>query len=148
MGRFVGSGVVSLAAIAVLVSASSGLVLAGPSRSPFAAFNFLLNLDGIGLVAGFQETSGLGEAGPVTVTLDRGHIVDPALTKWFEGAAAGLKDARAGSIEFVDRTGKTTQCWRFVGALPTLWRGPSFHSQGAKHTVEEIQLAVLQIKRC
>jgi hypothetical protein len=119
----------------------------GPRADPYRAFPFHLELGGVS-EADFQETTGLSTNDSVTITMERGRILDSTFSTWFEKAANGVVERKSGSIILYDYDGKPGACWKLVDAVPLAWRGPVFDSMGDTHTVEEVRLFVTLVEKC
>lgn len=137
--------------------------LLGVRNDPYAAFNFLVEIEGL-LAGGFSEVSGLAvEAetqdyreggrndyvhklpGPLryaqNLTLKRGLTDIDVLWAWQQEVAAGKVERRNGTIYLLSRAGIPTMWWNFIEAYPVRWSGPQFRADTNALAFETIELA-------
>ena len=132
--------------LVALLAGSLSATAVGLRVGPYRAFPFHLELGGES-EAGFQETTGLSTHDSVTITMERGRILDSTFSSWFEKAANGVVERKSGSIILYDDE-KPGACWKLVDAVPLAWKGPVFDSMGDTHTVEEVRLFVTLVEKC
>jgi phage tail-like protein len=137
--------------------------LLGVRNDPYAAFNFLVEVEGL-LVGGFSEVSGLqietelqdyregGQNGyihrlpgpmryPQNLTLKRGLTDIDTLWAWQQDVAKGTFKRRNGTIYLLSRLGIPTMWWDFQDAYPVKWTGPDFRAESNTLAFETIELA-------
>src|SRR4051794_1470015 len=107
----------------------------GNRNDPYASFNFVVEIDGVGTVAGFAECSGLStetaiieyrtgdEANTVrklpglkkftNTPLKRGYTADKALWTWRKTVLDGQTARHSGAITLRDESGKPALRWNF-----------------------------------
>jgi phage tail-like protein len=131
-------------------------------NDPFAAFNFIVEIDGIAK-AGFSEVSGLaveiaaieyreggdnrlgtrklpGLAKYANITLKRGFTADLSLWKWIKSVLDG--DAvRAGvSITLLDDQRRAVARWQVREAWPCKYEGPTLNAKGNDIAIESLEI--------
>jgi phage tail-like protein len=137
--------------------------LLGVRNDPYAAFNFMVEIEGL-LVGGFSEVSGLQleaevqdyrEGGqnaymhrlpgparyPQNLTLKRGLTDIDTLWAWQQDVAQGKIKRRNGTIYLLNRMGIPTMWWDFLGAYPVRWAGPEFRADSNTVAFETVELA-------
>jgi phage tail-like protein len=148
--------------------------MASERNRPYSAFNYLVDLGGgdgtDGPRAGFQEVSGLGVevtmqeyragndnrnapmkiAGPYKVTdvsLKRGILGSTDLLGWLEQIRRGEDARRTVTIQLQseDRSA-IAMTWVLEGAQPMKYSGPSLNGKGTDVAIEELSIAVEEIK--
>lgn len=139
---------------------------------PYSQFNFLVDLGSgtDGVIAGFQEVSGLGMEIAVAeyrngneaenavrkitglaktpdVTLKRGVIGSLDLNDWLDQIRNGEQDAlRTVTVQLQDEAHThVVQEWKLTGARPIKYTGPSLNGKGSDVAVEELTLACERI---
>jgi phage tail-like protein len=133
----------------------------GDRQDPYAAFNFILDVDGITAV--FSEVTGVntesdlieyrtGES-DITVTkipglkkfgnisLKRGMTQDLALWEWRKTVLDGMTERKAGSITLLNEAREPVLRWNFREAWPTKWDAPSFNATGNEIAIETLEIA-------
>jgi len=142
-------------------------------ENPYSRFNYLVDIGAgtDGVVAGFQEVSGLGleiamaeyrngndrQNGPrkvpglfsvSDVTLKRGVIGSLDLWEWIEQTRNGdAASARQVTIQLLDEArSQTVQAWTLVRARPTKYRGPLLAAQGNDVAIEELVLCAEDLR--
>lgn len=133
----------------------------GDRKDPYAAFNFILDIDGITAV--FSEVTGVntetdtieyrtGEA-DITVTkipglkkfgnisLKRGMTQDLALWKWRKTVLDGMTERKSGSITLLNEAREPVLRWNFKEAWPTKWESPTFNATGNEIAIETLEIA-------
>lgn len=139
---------------------------------PYSAFRYLVDLgDGTdGAKAGFQEVSGLGveitmqeyRAGndvrnaPIKIpglykatdiSLKRGVLGALDLITWLNQVRNGEDARRDITIQLQSEDRSTiAMTWQLVGAQPMKYTGPSLNGKGTDVAIEELGLAVEDIK--
>src|SRR5262245_35384979 len=118
----------------------------GQRIDPFAAFNFLLDIDGLTGVTGFSECTGAeteqdvieyreggeprymrkrqGLAKFGDITLKRGFTTSRELWEWRESALNGYVIRRDGHIVLRDEAGNEALRWKFTEAWPSKYSAP------------------------
>lgn len=137
--------------------------LLGVRNDPYAAFNFLVEIEGL-LVGGFSEVSGLqvesetqdyregGQNGylhrlpgpmryPQNLTLKRGLTDIDTLWAWQQDVGQGTIKRRNGTIYMLSRLGIPTMWWDFLEAYPVKWVGPDFRADQNTLAFESVELA-------
>ena len=134
----------------------------GDRNDPYAAFNFLVEIDGI-TRAGFQTCSGLASSQEVVeyregtdplntrklpglsdtdnVTLSRGVTDDAELWTWRKSVVDGQIERKNLSIVILDATGQEQVRWNLRDSWPTRWQGPSFDATGREVAIESLEIA-------
>jgi len=131
-------------------------------NDPFAAFNFIVEIDGIAK-AGFSEVYGLAvEVEAVdyregtdpssvvrklpglrkysNITLKRGYTPDLSLWKWMKTVLDG-QAVRAGvAITLLDSQRQPAARWHVREAWPCKYEGPSLNASGNDVAVETLEL--------
>jgi phage tail-like protein len=133
----------------------------GDRKDPYAAFNFILDLDGITAV--FSEVTGVntetdlieyrtGES-DITVTkipglkkfgnisLKRGMTQDLALWEWRKTVLDGMTERKSGSITLLNEAREPVLRWNFREAWPTKWDAPGFNATGNEIAIETLEIA-------
>jgi phage tail-like protein len=136
--------------------------LLGLRNDPYAAFNFLVEIEGL-IVGGFTEVSGLQvetavheyqEGGqneyvhklpgptryPSNLTLKRGLTDIETLWSWHQDVIAGRIERRNGTIYLLDRLRLPAMWWDFKQAYPVKWSGPDFKADSNAVAVETVEL--------
>lgn len=139
---------------------------------PLPAFNFVVQLlDDTGAlrsVASFTECSGLESTLDVeeyqegglndrvhklpsrfsfsNITLRRGVTLDPQLRLWHQSLLKGITDRRNGLIVILDERHIPIVAWRFEGALPVRWLGPSLNATQTEASVETLELSIERLE--
>lgn len=146
------------------LNAAFGVVtnLLGVRLDPYAAFNFLVEIEGI-LVGGFSECSGLvveteffdyregGENGFVhrfvgptkypPLILKHGMTLIDGLWGWHQDIANLKVQRRNGTIYLLDKQRIPVMWWDFKEALPVKWTGPELRAQASAVAFESVELA-------
>jgi phage tail-like protein len=134
----------------------------GSRNDPFAAFNFVIKIDGV-TQAGFSECSGLStesdvieyrtgaEAATVrkipgldkyaNIVLKRGYTNSKELWQWRKQTIDGKTQRRSGSIVLQDESRKTALTWNFTQAWPRKWDGPTFNAKTNEVSIEVLEIA-------
>jgi phage tail-like protein len=134
----------------------------GVRLDPFAAFNFLVEIEGL-LVGGFSEVGGLQietefqdyrEGGlneyihklpgptryPQNLVLKHGLTAIDALWDWHQEVVQGTVKRRNGTIYLLDRQGLPLMWWDFLQAYPVRWTGPDLRADTSEVAFETVEL--------
>jgi phage tail-like protein len=137
--------------------------------TPYGAFNFLVNLGGVGPeepLGGFSDVSGLGTEVTVAeyrngndrenhvrkvpgihkvsdVTLKRGIVSSADLFAWIEAVRRdGVAAQRDVTITLRDEAASVVQTWTLRGVIPLKWTGPTLAAKGGGDVaMEELVLS-------
>jgi phage tail-like protein len=134
----------------------------GQRKDPYGNFNFLVEIDGLGL-ATFQQCSGFDSTIDViehreggwnmtprklpgmtkysNISLKWGMTDDRRLYDWHRRAVEGDIERKNGSIVLLNGKGEEVARWDFVQAWPTKWDGPDFNAEGNDVAIETLELA-------
>jgi phage tail-like protein len=118
----------------------------GSRDDPYAAFNFIIEIDGIP-VAGFSECTGLSHETTVIeyrngdelahpralpglvkfmpIELKQGFTGEMALWEWSQSVVDGRTVRRTGSIKLLNEARQPALKWNFVEGWPSKWDGPA-----------------------
>jgi phage tail-like protein len=131
-------------------------------NDPFAAYNFIVEIDGIAK-AGFSEVYGLavevevvdyregnepsaavrklpGLVKYANITLKRGYTPDLALWKWMKSVVDG-QAVRAGvAITLLNSQRQPAARWNVRQAWPCRYEGPSLNALGNDVAIETLEL--------
>lgn len=140
----------------------------GNRNDPYASFNFLVSIDGVGTVAGFAEVSGLSTETAIieyrtgeetntvrklpglrkytNITLKRGYTSDKALWTWRQTVLNGKTERHSGAITLRDESGSAALRWNFKEGWPSKWEGPSFNAKSNDVAIESMEIAVEDIE--
>lgn len=136
---------------------------AGARSDPAAAFNFVVEIDGI-TVAGFSECSGLSSETDVIeyregnertlgvrklpgltryapVVLRRGVTTNRELWDWRQTVIDGQIARRAVSITLLSESGTPVVRWTLRDAWIAKWEGPHLRARGSEVAIESLELA-------
>ncbi|GAB4569820.1 MAG: phage tail protein [Anaerolineae bacterium] len=136
---------------------------------PFAAFNFLLEIDGI-VKAGFSECTGLNaESNQIdyregneslsvrklpgllkfgNVTLKRGVTVDPELFNWFKAVMDGdIARDESMSIVLLDEARNEVVRWNLRNAWPSKYVGPDLKANANEIAIESLEITHEGVER-
>lgn len=133
----------------------------GQRKDPYAAFNFIVDVDGIKAV--FSECSGLStDTDPIeyrtgesdntvtkipglkkfaNISLKRGMTQDLALWEWRKTVLDGLTERKSGSITLLNEAREEVLRWNFKEGWPTKWEGPSMNATGNEIAIETLEIA-------
>jgi phage tail-like protein len=137
---------------------------ASDRKDPLTAFNFIVNIPGIGLI-GFSEIGGLsGETDIVEyrngdepprmrkvpgkwkhpqLNLKRGYTPNAKeLWAWRLSVIQGKTKRYNGTITLRDEAAKPALVWHFFEAWPSKWAGPALNAKNNDVAIEEMELAV------
>lgn len=138
-------------------------------ESPYAQFNFEILIDGES-VAGFSEVSGIamqletveyqeggvdeyvhqlpGQFAHANLVLQRGMTKDVTFWEWIQNVMSGNVTRKNVTVKMQEHfKGPKTWGWQFLGAYPTVWRGPDLVSGGSGVAIETIELAYQQFNK-
>ena len=130
--------------------------------SPFGAYNFKVEIDGI-QIAGFSEVSGLNAETEVeqvkegglndyvhilpkgtkygNLILKKGITLSDELYQWYSNTVNGKIERKNGSIQLCDSSNWVViRSWDFVRAYPVKWEGPSFNAKSSIVAAESITM--------
>jgi phage tail-like protein len=139
----------------------------GQRNDPLGQFNFLLQIDGVNVAAGFSEVSGLthdtnvmeyregsdNNHGVNTVRLlpglikqnrivcKRGVIKDPSLWNWRLTVLNGQTQRQSGSITLLDEGRNKVMSWSFHDGWPAKWEGPALNAKTSEVAIETLEIA-------
>lgn len=135
----------------------------GKRNDPFGQFNFLIEIEGIGLQTGFSEVSGLTtdtniieyrEGKDVTtvrklpglmkynnIVLKRGYTKDQELWKWRKKVIEGKTERKTGIITLLDEARQPALRWRFSEGWPSKWEGPPLNGKTSEAAIEAMEIA-------
>lgn len=143
-------------------AASFAANLLGVRNDPYAACNFLVEIEGL-IAGGFTEVSGLQvetavqdyqEGGqneyihklpgparyPSNLTLKRGLTDIETFWSWHQDVIAGTIERKNGTIYLLDRQGLPAMWWDFKEAYPVKWSGPDLRAENSAVAVETVEL--------
>jgi len=134
----------------------------GSRNDPFAAFNFLVEVDGV-TVAGFSECTGLSTESDVieyregkepptvrkipgldkysNIVLKRGYTSGKELWTWRKQTIDGKTVRHSGSIVLQDESKKEALRWNFREGWPRKWDGPAFNAKTNEVAIELLEIA-------
>jgi phage tail-like protein len=130
---------------------------------PFAAFNFIVEIDGV-TKAGFSECSGITmETDPIeyrngseditvrklpglkkygNITFKRGFTKDKGLWEWRKLVLDGKTERHSGSITLLNEARKASVRWNFSEAWPRKLDGPAFNAKTNEVAIETLEIVV------
>jgi phage tail-like protein len=138
----------------------------GTRLDPFAAFNFILDIDGLGGVSGFSECTGANTEQDVIeyregsmdttvtkipglkkfgdITLKRGFTTSRDLWDWRKTVLDNTVPVvrRGGHIVLNDESGKAALRWKFTNGWPKKYSAPTLNAKTNEVAIEELVLAV------
>jgi len=140
-------------------------------QSPYSAFNFIVEFDGVDIGAGFSDVSGLGTDVTIAeyregtdkenhvrkvpgmhkvgdVTLKRGIINSETLWEWLNQVRTeGISAQRNVAITLMDESGQNAvQRWLLRGVVPMKYSGPTLAAKGGSDVaMEELVLSTESI---
>jgi phage tail-like protein len=131
-------------------------------NDPYAAFNFLVEIDGV-TVAGFSECSGLSsETDPIeyregkenitvrklpglvkysNITLKRGFTQGKELWQWRKQVLDGKTQRRSGTVTLLDEGRKPALRWNFREGWPRKLDGPTLNAKTNEVAIETLEIA-------
>jgi len=135
---------------------------------PYAAYNFLIEIEGI-ITGGFSEVTGLdieteveyikeGGANDIeyklpkgtkysNITLKRGITDFDLIWRWYDDVISGKIKRKDGLIFLCNQTGSPLVTWGFVDAYPIKLDGPSLNATTNTIATETLTLAHHGLKR-
>ncbi len=146
----------------------------GVTEELYAAFNFLLEIEGITgdaavVVGGFKSVSGMdseteiiefkqgndirvrkkpGRTTYSNIVLERGYTATDDLWEWRKAIEEGNVDRRSGAVIVLDHDGETEVArYEFFEGWPCKWYVPEMSSDQSGMAIEKIEIAVEQVKR-
>ncbi len=151
-----------MSALGLDASARLAANLVGIRNDPYAAFNFLVEIEGL-IIGGFTEVSGLQvetaveeyqEGGqneyvhklpgptkyPSNLILKRGLTDIDSFWRWHQKVITGRIERKNGTIYLLDRLRLPAMWWDFKQAYPVKWSGPDLKSDSNAVAVETIEL--------
>jgi phage tail-like protein len=137
----------------------------GQREDPYAAFNFLVTIDGIaGIVAGFSEVTGLNTETDVieyrtgamditvtklpglkkfgNITFKRGFTASHDLWLWRKTVLDGKTERHTGAIVLLNEAREPALRWTFKEAWPRRFEGPAFNAKTNEVAIETLELVV------
>jgi len=133
---------------------------------PFAAFNFIVEIDGV-TKAGFSECSGVtmetdaieyrNGSEDITVrklpglkkfgniTFKRGFTKDNGLWTWRKLVLDGKTTRHSGSITLLNEARKASVRWTFREAWPRKLDGPAFNAKTNEVAIETLEIVVEEV---
>jgi len=133
----------------------------GSRNDPFAAFNFLVEIDGV-TQAGFSECSGINtETDPIeyrngneditvrklpglkkfgNITLKRGYTDTKELWEWRKKVLDGKTERKSGAVVLLNEARQPALRWNFFEAWPRKWEGPSFNAKNNEVAIETLEI--------
>jgi phage tail-like protein len=135
-------------------------------NDPVASFNFEIQIDGIGLRAGFSEIGGLsteteiieyregsdaenhvrklnGKTKYTQVSLKRGYTPNgKELWAWRQSAINGTPERHGGTIILKDEAKNVALKWQFTDGWPSKWAGPAFNAKNNDVAIEELEICI------
>jgi phage tail-like protein len=133
----------------------------GSRNDPFAAFNFLVEIDNV-TVAGFSECSGINTETDVieyrtgdlditvkklpglkkygNITLKRGFTDSAELWEWRKKVLQGKTERQSGSIVLLNEAREAALRWNFREAWPRKWDGPTFNGKTNEVAIETLEI--------
>jgi len=133
----------------------------GSRNDPYAAFNFLVEIDGV-TQAGFAECSGLTtETDPIeyregneditvrklpglkkftNITLKRGFTDSRELWDWRKKVMDGQTERQGGAIVLLNEAREEALRYNFREAWPCKWEGPGFNAKNNEVAIEMMEI--------
>jgi phage tail-like protein len=130
-------------------------------KDPYAAFNFLVEIDNV-TVAGFSECSGINtETDAIeyrtgdtditvtklpglkkfgNITLKRGFTASKELWEWRKKVLDGKTDRQSGSIVLQNEARQEALRWTFREGWPRKWEGPTFNAKTNEVAIETLEI--------
>lgn len=140
------------------------------SENPYSQYNFEVQIDGE-TVAGFSEVSGIameletveyqeggvdqyvhqlpGQFAHANLVLQRGLTTDVTFWEWIQDVMSGNVTRKNVTVKVRKNVmGPDAWGWQFLGAYPTVWRGPDLvGGQRGGVAIETIELAYQQFTK-
>lgn len=133
----------------------------GSRNDPYAAFNFLVEIDNV-TVAGFSECSGVNtETDAIeyrngdtditvtklpglkkfgNITLKRGFTASKELWEWRKKVLDGKTERQSGSIVLQNEARQEALRWNFREGWPRKWEGPTFNAKTNEVAIETLEI--------
>lgn len=133
----------------------------GSRDDPYAAFNFLVEIDNV-TVAGFSECSGFNtETDAIeyrtgnlditvtklpglkkfgNITLKRGFTADRSLWEWRKKVLDGKTERQSGSIVLLDEARQPALRINFRESWPRKWEGPTFNAKTNEVAINTLEI--------
>jgi phage tail-like protein len=140
----------------------------GSRNDPFAAFNFVVEIDNV-TVAGFSECSGLNTEtdaieyrngnSDITVTklpglkkfgnitLKHGYTADRSLWEWRKKVLDGKTERQNGSVVLLDEGAKEAIRWNFYEAWPRKLDFPTLNAKTNEVAIETLEIVCERIEQ-
>ncbi len=132
---------------------------------PFASYNFQVTIDGLNIIAGFSECTGLTMDNDVieyrsgkdlphmrklpgmrkftNIVLKRGFSKDRSLYDWRKSVIDSDKPYRqSGSITLLGEDRKAALTWSFTNGWPNKLEGPSLNAKNSEVAIETLEIVV------
>ena len=130
-------------------------------NDPYAAFNFLVEIDNV-TVAGFSECTGVNtETDAIeyrtgnlditvtklpglkkfgNITLKRGFTASKELWEWRKKVLDGKTERQSGSIVLQNEARQEALRWNFREGWPRKWEGPTFNAKTNEVAIETLEI--------
>ena len=137
-------------------------------NDPFAAFNFLVEIDNV-TIAGFSECSGINSETDAieyrtgnlditvtklpglkkfgNITLKRGMTLSDEITLWRKKVLDGKTERQSGSIVLLNEAREEAVRWNFREAWPRKLEGPALNAKTNEVAIETLELVCEDIQR-
>jgi len=134
----------------------------GDRNDPYAAFNFIVEIDGLA-VAGFAECGGLttetdiveyrngdeditkrklpGQVKYTQISLKRGYTDSLALWEWRRLVILGLTERKSGTVQLLNEARQPALKWNFRQGWPSKWEGPALNAKNNDVAIESLEIA-------
>lgn len=136
----------------------------GTRNDPYGQFNFQITIQGVGVVGGFSEVSGLTTDSNIieyrngsekfgtvrklpglikysNIVLKRGWTQDKALWTWRKLVIDGTTTRQSGSIILLDEARQPALTWNFRMGWPSKWEGPALNGKTSEVAIEMMEIA-------
>ncbi|HEY0606872.1 MAG TPA: phage tail protein [Herpetosiphonaceae bacterium] len=139
----------------------------GSRNDPYAAFNFLVEIDGV-TVAGFSECSGLttetdaieyrngneditvrklpGLKKFSNITFKRGYTDSKELWNWRKLVMDGKTERQSGAVVLLNEGREEALRWNFREGWPRKWEGPTMNAKNNEVAIETLEICVESIE--
>ena len=130
-------------------------------KEPYAAFNFVVEIDNV-TVAGFSECTGVNtETDAIeyrtgdhditvtklpglkkfgNITLKRGFTASKELWEWRKKVLDGKTERQSGSIVLQNEARQEALRWNFREGWPRKWEGPTFNAKTNEVAIETLEI--------
>ncbi|SRR6266568_2094271 len=130
-------------------------------KDPYAAFNFVVEIDNV-TVAGFSECTGVNtETDAIeyrtgdhditvtklpglkkfgNITLKRGFTASKELWEWRKKVLDGKTERQSGSIVLQNEARQEALRWNFREGWPRKWEGPTFNAKTNEVAIETLEI--------